>query len=169
MTLEIKKYPDSVLKIRAKEVEGINDEIKKLAQDMIETMIEKNGVGLAANQVGVLKRIIVVQTEEGPQVFVNPEILKKSRETVIDPEGCLSLPASLYLDIKRSKEAEVQALTLDGGKVKIKAKDIQARIFQHEIDHINGILIIDKVGFWQRFKIRKQLKNSKLTKNAMAN
>ena len=158
MILEIKKYPVSVLKTRAKEIGEIGQDIKELAQNMVETMIEKNGVGLAANQVGVLKRIIVVQTEEGPQVFVNPEIIKKSREREKDQEGCLSLPESLYLDIKRSREVQVQALKLDGGKVKIKAKDLQARIFQHEIDHINGILIIDRVGFWQKFKIRKQLK-----------
>ncbi|MEK7519605.1 MAG: peptide deformylase [Patescibacteria group bacterium] len=158
MTLEIKKYPDSVLKTRAKEVEEMDQGIRELAQDMIETMIAKDGVGLAANQVGVLKRIIAVQTEAGPQVFINPEIIQRSRETIFDQEGCLSLPKSLYFNIKRAKWVEIKALDITGKKVQMRAGDLTARIFQHEIDHIDGIMIINRIGFWQKIKIKKQLK-----------
>lgn len=160
MTLEIKKYPDPVLRRKAEEIKEVNDEIRKLAQDMIDTMIANDGVGLAANQVGILKRIIVVQTEEGPQIFINPEIIERSRQVNVDQEGCLSLPNGLYLGIKRVREIRIRALNFNGERIQMKLRDFTARIFQHEVDHINGILIIDRIGFWQKIKIKKQLQNS---------
>jgi len=115
---------------------------------------------LAAPQVGVSKRVIVVETEKGPEGFINPKILKKTKETEIDWEGCLSVPG-IFLKIKRWKGIEVEALNQEGEKVRVKAVGLMARIFQDEIDHLNGILIIDRVGFWQKLKINRQLQKFK--------
>jgi len=153
MILKIKKYPDPVLRKKAGKIEEITPEIKKLGQDMIETMqrSDPEGVGLAAPQVGALRRVIVVETGQGPAVFINPQILKKSKETEIMEEGCLSLPGVL-LKIKRAKKIELEVLDIEGEKSRIEAEGIVARIFQHEIDHLDGVLIIDKVNFWRKLK-----------------
>lgn len=153
MKLEIKKYPDPVLRKKAGKIEEIIPEIKKLGQDMIETMQKSDpeGVGLAGPQVGALKRIIVVLTEQGPAVFINPRILKKSRENENMEEGCLSFLGPSF-KIKRAKEIELEFLDIEGKKSKIKVGGVSARIFQHEIDHLDGILIIDKTGFWKKLK-----------------
>ena len=102
-TLEIKKYPAPILRKKCLEVKEVTGEIKKFGWDMVETMKENEGIGLAAPQVGQLKRIIVVRTEKGPQVFINPKIIKKSREIIMGEEGCLSFPG-LWLKIKRAKK-----------------------------------------------------------------
>lgn len=143
--LEIKKYPDPILKEKADEVKEITAEIKKLVEDMAETMekSEPQGVGLAAPQVGVSKRITVIKTDNGSVAFLNPKISKKSRKKELSQEGCLSLPA-IWLDIKRAAEVEVKALDITGKKIKIKASGLLAKIFQHEVDHLDGILIIDR-------------------------
>jgi len=155
-TLEIKKYPDPVLKKKAVEIAEISSDIKRLAQDLAETMVKRDGVGLAAQQVGELKRIIAVQTEESPIVFINPKIIKKSKETEVMEEGCLSFP-NLYLKIKRPREVEIEALSIDGEKKQIKAEGLLVRVLQHEIDHLDGILFIDRIGFFQRLKLKKKL------------
>jgi peptide deformylase len=161
--LEIKKYPDPILRKRAEEIKKITPEIRSLGEMMIKTMLEAPGVGLAGPQVGLSQKIIVVhlvkerspgdKTEALPQIFINPKIIKKSRETAVEEEGCLSIPRP-WLKIKRAKEVLVEALDIEGRPVQIEAKDLPARIFQHEIDHINGILIIDRVNFLQRLKFR---------------
>ena len=162
MILPIKKYPDPVLRKKCQEVKELTEEIKKLGLDMLETMIVNQGVGLAAPQVGELKRIIVVhpilkRTPEEiaartPQVFINPKIIKKSRETIIEEEGCLSFP-NLFLKIRRAKEVEIEALNENGEKIHFKVEGLAARVFQHEIDHLDGILFIDRLSFWQKLKI----------------
>jgi len=162
MILPIKKYPDPVLRKKCQEVKELTEEIKKLGLDMLETMIVNQGVGLAAPQVGELKRIIVVhpilkRTPEEiaartPQVFINPKIIKKSRETIIEEEGCLSFPG-LFLKVKRAKEVEIEALNENGEKIHFKVEGLAARVFQHEIDHLDGILFIDRLSFWQKLKI----------------
>jgi len=159
MNKEIIKYPNPILRKKSEEVKEVTEDIKKLGQDMIQTMMEKNGIGLAAPQIGELKRIIVFhpirersleeKAKKTPQVFINPKIIKKSRETIIEEEGCLSLPG-LFLKIKRAKEAEIEALNLQGEKIKIKAEGLPARVFQHEIDHLDGILFIDRISFFQK-------------------
>jgi len=155
--LKIKKYPNSILRKKCQEVKEVNEEIKKLVDDMIETMEKNDGAGLAAPQVGVLKRVIVVETEKGPVGFVNPKIVKKSKETEIDWEGCLSIPG-IFLKIKRWKGIEAEALNQEGKRIRVKAVGLVARIFQDEIDHLDGILIIDRVGPITRWKIRSKLK-----------
>ena len=157
MIREITKYPNSILRKKCEVVKEINQKIKNLSQDMVETMIENQGIGLAAPQVRVLKRIIIVQTEKGPQIFINPKILKKSKDEILGEEGCLSFPG-LFLRIKRAKEVEGEALDQEGEKIQIKASGLPARILQHEIDHLDGILFIDRISFWQKLKIRKKLK-----------
>ncbi len=156
MILEIKKYPDSILKKKCEEIKKITPEIEKLGKDMVATMekAEPAGVGLSGPQVGVLKRIIVVQTNKGPAVFVNPRILKKSKETEIIEEGCLSLPG-IYIKVKRPRGVIVRALNIKGKTVDMKKKDLPARVFQHEIDHLDGVLILDKAGFFEKMKIKK--------------
>ena len=163
--LEIKKYPDPILRKKCEEVAEITPEIKELALNMGESMIKDKGIGLSAPQVGESKRIIIVHLIEErspeekekkvPQVFINPKIIKKSKETAIEEEGCLSFP-DLFLKIKRAEEVEVETLNLNGEKIKIEAKGLPARILQHEIDHLDGILFIDRLNFFQKllFRIR---------------
>ncbi len=155
MVLDIKKYPNSILRKKCKRVKEVTPDIKQLINDMIATMQKNNGVGLAAPQVGVSKRIIVAQTDYGPKAFINPEIIKKTKEKEIIEEGCLSFP-DLWLKVERAKGVEITAL--DGNGNKTKAEGLLSIILQHEIDHLGGILFIDRISFWQRLKIRKKLK-----------
>lgn len=153
MILRIKKFGDPVLKKKAEEISQITPEIKELIFDMKETLRQAQGVGLAAPQIGVSKRIFVAETEKGAVGFINPKIIKKSRQKETQEEGCLCI-AGLFLKIKRAKEVEVEAQNEQGENVAIKAEGLLARIFQHEIDHLNGILIIDRISFWQKWKMK---------------
>lgn len=151
--MEILKYPNPVLKKKSEEVKGITPEVKELALDMAKAMEKNNGVGLAAPQLGILKRIIVVKGEKGPAAFVNPKIIQKSRKTETAEEGCLCFPG-IFLKIKRAERVEVEAINLAGEKITFRAQDMLARIFQHEIDHLDGILILDRADFWQKMKLK---------------
>ena len=142
-----------ILRKKSQKIGQIDSEIKELSQDMSQIMVEKQGIGLAAVQIGELKRIILAQTENGLKFFINPEIVKKSRQTEILEEGCLSLPG-LWLKIKRPNQVEVKFLNLQGQEEIIKAQGLLARILQHEIDHLDGKLIIGRISFWQRIKIK---------------
>lgn len=157
--LEIKKYPDKILKKKAEEVREITPELKKLAEDIMQTMLksEPEGIGLAAPQIGVSKRIFVARIERNPIVFINPKIIKKSGRKSVEEEGCLSLP-DVWLKIKRPKEIGVEAIDINGGKFRIKADGLMARVLQHEIDHLDGILIIDRISLIQKLKIKRTLK-----------
>ncbi len=159
MIREIIKHPNPVLRKRCREIKKIDQEIKLLAQEMLETLAKSQGLGLAGPQIGELKRIIAVQAETGPQAFINPKIVKKSRQFETENEGCLSFPG-LFLEIKRAREVEVEALSLEGRKIRLRARGLLARIFQHEIDHLNGVLLIKRISFWQRLKSRKNLKQN---------
>lgn len=136
---------DEILRKRAREIEVIDDKIKQLAEDMMETMHKWDGLGLAGPQVGVLKRIIVVDLyEEGTQfTLINPVIVKEKGNQEVE-EGCLSFP-NKFGKVERPKEVIVEGLDLTGKKVRIKAKDLLAQAFCHEIDHLNGVLFTDKV------------------------
>jgi peptide deformylase len=155
-SLEIKKFNESVLRRKCEEVENITSEIKELVLDMEETMKKNQGIGLAANQVGISKRIIMVQIDlRGSKVIglINPRIVKKGSEKEIREEGCLSFP-NISLDIKRSKEIEIEALDISGQEIKMKAKGLSARVIQHEIDHLDGILFFNRLGFFQKIKFK---------------
>ncbi len=156
MILKIRKYGDPILGKKAEEVKETTPEIKELILNMMEMMQKEHGVGLAAPQVGVAKRIIVVETGNGPDVFINPKIIKKSKEKIIMEEGCLSFP-ELYFKIKRAKEIKVQTENINGKELEIKAEGLLARIFQHEIDHLDGILFIDRISFWKKLKLRNKI------------
>lgn len=136
---------DEILRKKSREIEVIDDRIKELAKDMLETMHKWDGLGLAGPQVGVLKRIIVIDLyEEGTQfVLINPVIIKEKGNQEVD-EGCLSFP-NKFGKVERPKEIVVEALDIDGKKVKLKAKDLLAQAICHEIDHLNGVLFTDKI------------------------
>lgn len=136
---------DEILSKRAKEIDKIDDKIKELAQDMLDTMHKWDGLGLAAPQVGVLKRIIVIDLyEEGTQfVLINPVIISQKGKQEVD-EGCLSFP-NKFGKVERPKEVTVEALDLEGDKVKLQAKDLLAQALCHEIDHLNGVVFTEKV------------------------
>jgi len=145
MILPIQTGQDNpILKQEAKEIKEITAQIKQLVLDMIETMKVKDGLGLAAPQVGQLLQIIIAKPEPNKEalVLINPQIKKTSRKKEIIEEGCLSLP-NLSVPVARSVKIIVQGLALNGQPVKIKAKGLLARIIQHEIDHLSGVLIVD--------------------------
>ena len=141
----IRVEDDEILRKRARDIEVIDDKIKELAVDMIETMHKYDGLGLAGPQIGILKRIIVIDLyEPGTQyVLINPVIVKTKGEQEVQ-EGCLSFPNKFGMVI-RPKEVEVVALDLNGKKVRIIGKDLLAQALCHEIDHLNGNVFIDKV------------------------
>ena len=143
--LDIKKAGDLVLKQQAQPIERIDKTIRTLLDDMAETMYKANGVGLAAPQVGILKRIIVIDLydDKGPIKLVNPVIIKEKGEQEVE-EGCLSFP-NQYAKIIRPMEVKVKALNENGEEIKISAKGLLAQALAHEIDHLDGILFIDKI------------------------
>jgi len=158
--LEIKEYGEPVLREKALLLKEITPEILNLIKDMAETMYADSGVGLAAPQVGVSKRIILVDGEEdGLIVLINPMIIKSEGE-VVEEEGCLSLPG-IYSQVKRSSKVKVKALNENGDTIEITKEGLTARALQHEIDHLNGILFIDKIGRLKRTMLLKKLKKEK--------
>lgn len=139
----IRTYGDPVLRMKPKPVEDIDDKIKTLVTDMIETMYDAPGVGLAANQIGVMKQIAVFDAHDdlGPRVMINPEIVEVSGEWEYE-EGCLSVPGYSW-EIKRPAFARVRALDLDGKPVEYAGEGVLGRVLQHEIGHLQGGLLID--------------------------
>ena len=133
---------DEVLRKRSKEVVEIDNKIRELALDMVETMYKFDGVGLAAPQVGILKRIITVDVGDGPKVYINP-VIKKAAGKQVCEEGCLSFP-NVFGNVDRPETVIVEAFDLDGKKIRVKAKDLEAVVLSHEIDHLDGILFVDK-------------------------
>ena len=148
--LPICQFPeDSVLRQKAKKVSRIDGSIERLIDDMIETMRQANGVGLAAPQIGVPLRVIVVQMPgEEPIVLINPEIARRTGEQEVT-EGCLSVPG-YYGEIKRSAEVVVKGKNRNGKVIRIRAEGLMAEAMQHEIDHLNGTLYIDHVESSER-------------------
>ena len=142
----IRQEGDEILKKKSREVEVIDERVKELIEDMVETMHKYNGVGLAAVQVGILKRIIVIDTyeEDTPIVkLINPKILKQKGSREVE-EGCLSFP-NKFAKIKRPEKISIQALDENGKKIKITGEKLLAQAISHEIDHLNGEVFIDKI------------------------
>lgn len=141
----IREEGDEILKKKSREIEEIDDRILELLDDMVETMHKYNGVGLAAVQVGVLKRAIVIDLydDKGPIKLINPVIIKEEGEQEVE-EGCLSFP-NKYAKLIRPSKVTVEALNEKGKKVKINAKELLAQALSHEIDHLNGIVFVDKM------------------------
>jgi peptide deformylase len=156
--LKVVQYPDPVLTNKTKEVAAVTAAVRKLVQDMIETMYAENGVGLAANQVGVSQQIFVASADQvrGQElVFLNPRIVK-SEGTIKEFEGCLSV-REFYEPVKRFRKVWMHATNLKGEEVEVIGEGLLSRIFQHEIDHLNGILFIDKLGLLKGRRIKKKL------------
>jgi len=166
MILDIKIYPAKILKKRAKRVGEIDVEIKKLIDDMVETLYASRGAGLAANQVGVRKQIVVVDDSRdgnSVKVLINPRISKK-RGSQIMTEGCLSFPG-LELDIKRPQKISVGYVDQNGRQQKIKAEQLLARVICHEVDHLKGKTFLDRLGLIKRLKLKRKLKKANWGRN----
>jgi peptide deformylase len=160
VVLTIRTYGDPVLKQVTKDVEAIDGRVAKLVDDMLETMYEAPGVGLAANQVGVQRRLFVYDIGEGPQVVINPRITETSGEWAFE-EGCLSVPG-LSWTIVRPNRVHLVGLDLDGNELSIDAEEYQARVFQHEVDHLDGTLLIERLDEDQRREALKVLRTRAL-------
>ena len=176
MKLVIRQYGDPVLRQKGREIREIDERLRELAANMLETMAAANGVGLAAQQVGESLLITVIDVSrvedrpstlkiEGkeiepasmmPMVLINPR-LKLHEETVLGVEGCLSFP-EITADIERAEVVEVEALTLDGSLLKFEAGGLLARALQHEVDHLNGVLFIDRMNSAARAALESRLK-----------
>jgi peptide deformylase len=154
----IRTYGDPVLRQRARDVEDIDGRLKQLADDMVETMYAAPGVGLAAPQVGVQKRLFVYDTGdgEGPRVIVNPTLAEARGEWTYE-EGCLSVPG-LSWPIVRPKEIHLTGYDLNGDEVSIEADEFLARVFQHEVDHLDGVLLVERLDDEQRREAKRILR-----------
>ncbi len=138
---EIRVFGDPVLRNTATDVTDIDGKLAKLADDMLETMYAEPGIGLAAPQVGVQKRFFVYDLGEDPRILINPVIAESDGEWWYE-EGCLSVPG-LHWEILRPKQIHITGYDLDGNEVSIEADELEARLFQHELDHLDGVLLID--------------------------
>ena len=157
---EIIKLPDKRLRLKSEPVKQVDSGIRKLVDDMFDTMYKAPGIGLAAIQIGVGKRVVTLdlskkEDNQEPQVFINPEITWKSEKTAKYEEGCLSIP-EYYEEVERPAEVKVKYLDLDGKKHEIEAKGLLATCLQHEIDHINGVLFIDHLSKLKRDRVIKK-------------
>ena len=143
MLLDIIKIGDERLRKVSEEIHSIDESVLKLIKNMKDTFKKSKGVGLAAPQVGVNKRLILVKPEKEVYVFINPVIINKGVEMACDTEGCLSVP-NKWINVKRYKHIDIEFIGEDGDLYKVTANNFFARIIQHEIDHLNGVLIVDK-------------------------
>ena len=142
--LRIRTFGDPVLRQKAPETGTVGELHRTLAQDMLDTMREAPGVGLAGPQVGVIERIFVWEVDGEHGAVIDPQIVERSRETVVEEEGCLSLPG-LYYPVERASHVVVVGLDETGAPVRLEAEDLLARVCQHEIDHLDGVLFIDRL------------------------
>ena len=139
----IRQYGDPALRMKAREIEEVDNDVRRLAQRMTDLMHQAQGVGLAATQVGVLRRLFVFSDEGEDRVLVNPVITKRSDETEVDDEGCLSL-REVLVPVERASAVTIEGLDADGEPVKLELELPSARVVQHELDHLDGVLILDR-------------------------
>ena len=159
--------PDAKLRQRAEPVATVDDAVRALTDDMFETMYKAPGIGLAAPQIGVMRRVVVLDVAKrrdeeatpAPMVLVNPEITYASEETVVHEEGCLSIP-DFYEDVERPAVIRVRFLDRDGRATEIEAEGILAVCIQHEIDHLNGVLFIDHISRLKRSRVVKRFEKA---------
>lgn len=156
---EVITYPHPLLRKRSQKVEAVTEEVRRLIDDMAETMYAQRGVGLAAVQIGVHQRVIIIDVGEGLLALINPEVLERSGETQME-EGCLCLPG-VIVEVDRSERVTVRGLNEKGEEVTLPAEGLLARALQHEIEHLDGILIVDKVS-----RLKRELLTGKLRKEA---
>jgi peptide deformylase len=161
-TLEILHFPDPRLRQRALEVETVDDRVRQLVDDMFETMYQAPGIGLAATQVNVHERVIVIDVsrdQDQPLVFINPEIIEREGVEEMD-EGCLSVPG-IYERVQRAERIKVRALDRDGKTFELETDGLLAVCIQHEIDHLDGKLFVDYLSQLKRQRIRKKLEKQR--------
>ena len=163
---EIRLIGDPVLRKRAAEVTEVNGALARLAEDMVQTMYEAPGLGLAAPQVGVQKRLFVYDVGDGPQTIVNPEIREARGEWVYD-EGCLSIPGMAF-ELVRPKEVHLVGYDLEGNEVSIEADEVLARCFQHELDHLDGVLFIERLSEEDRKAAMRLIREQRITAAELA-
>jgi peptide deformylase len=152
MALQINKLGDPVLRCAAKPIAPGTEDLNSIIKDMSETLKAANGLGLAAPQVGILKRLFIYDLGEGVKCFVNPEIVWASDETSEDTEGCLSIPGR-EVTVERPVAVRVAGSDEVGNAIEVEAEELMARMFQHEIDHLNGVLIIDRASEAERRQV----------------
>jgi len=140
---QVRQYGDPVLRMRASEVEEFDDELRKVTERMIGVMHDAEGVGLAATQVGILRRFFVCTLDGEDRMFVNPVVTPLGKDTVVDTEGCLSL-GSVRVPVERSTKVKIEAQDVDGAPVALELEGYPARIVQHEVDHLDGKLMLDR-------------------------
>ena len=155
MKYRVLHYGEEPLRAESEPVTEINDDIRRLVDDMFETMNEAKGVGLAALQVGVNLRLAVIDIGDDPMVLINPRILKSSGKETCD-EGCLSLPG-LTEKVERAKKVVAEATDIDGSVYEIEAEGLLARAIQHELDHLDGVLFIDRISKARKLQIKHEL------------
>ena len=165
--LPVLRFPDERLRTKAQPVTEVNDDVRATISDMFETMYDENGVGLAATQVDIHQRIVVIDVSEDkdqPYVLINPEIIEKSDNTLVNEEGCLSVPGC-YAKVDRSTEVTVKALDKDGKEFSLDGEELLAICIQHELDHLDGILFVDYLSPLKRQRIKTKLeKEARLAK-----
>jgi peptide deformylase len=159
-SLIIRQYGDPVLKESTREVEDIDASVVALAESMIDTMYDAPGSGLAANQIGVQRRIFVYDVGDGPRTVINPRIVESDGEWSYE-EGCLSIPG-LSWDIVRPNAVHLVGLDLEGNELSIEATELEGRVFQHELDHLDGILLVERLDADQRKEALKILRGRTL-------
>ena len=144
---QIRQYPDPVLRLEAQQVQDFDDDLKQLVERMARLMQDARGVGLAANQVGVLRRVFVIQAEDEqqPRALVNPSIVERSEESGEDDEGCLSMQG-VVVSVERPVRVRLEASDEEGKPVTLELEGLPARVAQHELDHLDGVLILDRTS-----------------------
>ena len=165
MIQKIRIFGDPVLRAKAAPVGSVDADVRALAADLLDTLAAADGVGLAATQIGVERRVIAVHPpppsgdsdRAEAEVYVDPEIVERGGGEESAEEGCLSIPG-VYEDVKRARRVRIRALDLDGNPRDLAVEGIVARIFQHEIDHLDGVLFVDRVGPMRRALLKKKLR-----------
>ncbi len=165
MALEVKTFGDPVLKTRAAKVKEFDEALLRLTEEMLVTMREREGVGLAANQVGRLRRVLVAGIEEDEYVLINPVIEARSDESEVLAEGCLSIPG-IQVDVERPVAVTVSGQDAAGRELRFEAEGLLARVLQHEIDHLDGVLILDRTDRESRKAALREWRERLLAQNA---
>jgi peptide deformylase len=163
--LTIRRYGDPILRQKAQPVDAVTPEIQKIVADMVETMYHQIGIGLAAPQVGIPLRLILVDDgSRGPRALINPVIMERGG-SIRGEEGCLSIPG-IFGEVERSEWVRVQAQDAEGGPIALESRGLQARVIQHEMDHLDGVLFIDRLPPMTRDRIKKKIQKEGLPAEA---
>lgn len=170
-TLPIIKFPDPILRQQAEPLEDVGDDIRKLLDDMLETMYEAPGVGLAGPQVAVMRRVLVMdisrdEEPRSPICMVNPEIVELGSQTRVHEEGCLSIP-TMYAEVERPASCRVRYIDRDGVKQEMLCEGMLATVVQHEVDHLDGVLFIDHISRLRRERLVKKFLKGQRTAAAL--